>query len=125
MKTASVSHFLVILALSALVLPALAAESDAKCGQLPTFTQRVECIRSLDTKPSPSSPTSLGSSPASSESVRPAPVARTTPDRMERPIANQSKVQISPARGDGTCHTGPRGGAYTITDSGRKNYSGC
>jgi hypothetical protein len=24
-----------------------------------------------------------------------------------------------------TCYTGPRGGTYTITSSGRKNYSGC
>ena len=24
-----------------------------------------------------------------------------------------------------TCHTGPRGGTYTITASGRKNYGGC
>lgn len=24
-----------------------------------------------------------------------------------------------------TCYTGPRGGTYTITPSGRKNYSGC
>ena len=24
-----------------------------------------------------------------------------------------------------TCHVGPRGGTYTITRSGRKNYSGC
>lgn len=24
-----------------------------------------------------------------------------------------------------TCHVGPRGGTYTITPSGRKNYSGC
>ena len=23
------------------------------------------------------------------------------------------------------CHTGPRGGTYTITASGRKNYGGC
>jgi len=27
--------------------------------------------------------------------------------------------------GDPTCYTGPRGGTYTITPSGRKNYSGC
>lgn len=27
--------------------------------------------------------------------------------------------------GDGTCYTGPRGGTYTITPSGRKNYNGC
>jgi hypothetical protein len=25
----------------------------------------------------------------------------------------------------GTCYTGPRGGTYTITASGRKNYGGC
>jgi hypothetical protein len=24
-----------------------------------------------------------------------------------------------------TCHTGPRGGRYTITKSGKKNYKGC
>ena len=26
---------------------------------------------------------------------------------------------------DKTCHTGPRGGTYTITANGNKNYSGC
>lgn len=26
---------------------------------------------------------------------------------------------------DTTCHVGPRGGTYTITASGRKNYAGC
>ncbi|WP_146115905.1 hypothetical protein [Malikia granosa] len=26
---------------------------------------------------------------------------------------------------DGTCYTGPRGGTYTLTPSGRKNYNGC
>ena len=33
----------------------------------------------------------------------------------------------APARPSGgpTCHVGPRGGTYTITPSGRKNYSGC
>lgn len=24
-----------------------------------------------------------------------------------------------------TCHTGPRGGTYTVTANGNKNYSGC
>lgn len=27
--------------------------------------------------------------------------------------------------GGPTCYTGPRGGTYTITPSGRKNYKGC
>lgn len=26
---------------------------------------------------------------------------------------------------DPTCHVGPRGGTYTITPSGKKNYKGC
>ncbi len=26
---------------------------------------------------------------------------------------------------DPTCYVGPRGGTYTITPSGRKNYNGC
>lgn len=30
----------------------------------------------------------------------------------------------SPAAGP-TCHVGPRGGTYTITKSGKKNYRGC
>lgn len=29
------------------------------------------------------------------------------------------------APGGPTCYTGPRGGTYTITKSGRKNYKGC
>jgi hypothetical protein len=33
-----------------------------------------------------------------------------------------SKVQKS---GDPTCYVGPRGGTYTITPSGKKNYNGC
>lgn len=30
-----------------------------------------------------------------------------------------------PASGGATCHVGPRGGTYTITRSGKKNYGGC
>lgn len=34
--------------------------------------------------------------------------------------------QAAPAQSGGpTCYTGPRGGTYTITKSGRKNYAGC
>jgi hypothetical protein len=41
--------------------------------------------------------------------------------------ATQALVpQESSRRGGGpTCHVGPRGGTYTITASGRKNYGGC
>lgn len=39
----------------------------------------------------------------------------------------QSAQQVAPANATGapTCYTGPRGGTYTITASGRKNYKGC
>jgi len=30
-----------------------------------------------------------------------------------------------PQAGGATCHVGPRGGTYTITRSGKKNYGGC
>lgn len=34
--------------------------------------------------------------------------------------------QAAPERTGGlTCHVGPKGGTYTITKSGRKNYAGC
>nr|WP_298930968.1 YHYH domain-containing protein [uncultured Ramlibacter sp.] len=31
----------------------------------------------------------------------------------------------TPSAGGPTCYTGSRGGTYTITKSGRKNYAGC
>jgi hypothetical protein len=38
----------------------------------------------------------------------------------------QRPPSVTPGAGNGpTCFTGPRGGTYTITASGRKNYKGC
>lgn len=42
------------------------------------------------------------------------------PERATRQRAAQQEQQSPPP-----CYTGPRGGTYTITKSGRKNYSGC
>lgn len=41
-------------------------------------------------------------------------VARTRPSHSYSPSSSSS-----------TCYVGPRGGTYTITRSGRKNYGGC
>lgn len=38
---------------------------------------------------------------------------------------DKAKGNSGSAPGRPTCYTGPRGGTYTITPSGRKNYSGC
>jgi endonuclease YncB( thermonuclease family) len=35
------------------------------------------------------------------------------------------RQQLTSTSHDNTCYTGPRGGTYTITASGRKNYGGC
>ena len=39
--------------------------------------------------------------------------------------ASQSQQQGASAKQPPTCYTGPRGGTYTITPSGKKNYNGC
>ncbi len=48
----------------------------------------------------------------------PAPGART------HPSANAFMARQGSSTGP-TCYRGPRGGTYTITASGRKNYGGC
>ena len=52
------------------------------------------------------------------------PSSYPTPSAYQAPSAPSSR---GPARASGgaTCYTGPRGGTYTITASGRKNYGGC
>lgn len=39
------------------------------------------------------------------------------------PVLQQAETPTRPATP--TCFVGPRGGTYTITSSGRKNYGGC
>ena len=39
-------------------------------------------------------------------------------------LDNQQPSRPQPSSGP-TCYTGPRGGTYTITPSGRKNYAAC
>jgi hypothetical protein len=54
----------------------------------------------------------------------PRPVDKPRPDDEGRhPAARFAPAANEPAKP--TCHVGPRGGTYTITPSGRKNYAGC
>ncbi len=40
--------------------------------------------------------------------------------------SKQEQIDQSTSAGNKpTCYTGPKGGTYTITPSGRKNYQGC
>ncbi|MGE8450690.1 MAG: YHYH domain-containing protein [Pseudomonadales bacterium] len=49
------------------------------------------------------------------------------PDASRTPPGRAMNALAAPrTTGAGqTCYTGPRGGTYTITASGRKNYGGC
>lgn len=48
----------------------------------------------------------------------PSSPSRLVPERQANP-------RSTPSADGSTCYIGPRGGTYTITPSGRKNYSGC
>lgn len=58
-----------------------------------------------------------------SENQRPSTPPTETRSRFVPDTQDRAR---SPQGGEGpTCYVGPRGGTYTITRSGRKNYSGC
>lgn len=53
-----------------------------------------------------------------------APVAQQTVPAPAAPAASPPVAPAARSLPPG-CHVGPRGGTYTITKSGKKNYSGC
>lgn len=81
------------------------------CNAMEPSSKRMECLRAANrSSAAPGSDTSFGS------------VARSA---SSAPTSMVSRVRLAKGSGDATCHTGPRGGTYTITASGRKNYAGC
>ncbi|HEX8612409.1 MAG TPA: YHYH domain-containing protein [Telluria sp.] len=70
-------------------------------------------------------------------SHRPAAARSAMEEPVEKPTMQQALTQqprepavrprqlLSRQTSGPTCYTGPRGGTYTITASGRKNYGGC
>lgn len=84
------------------------------CNAMEPASKRLECLRAAS-----------GVSTASVGSSRSAPV----PQALFSPPKSTSRTSVVPGssysiRGR-TCYVGPRGGTYTITASGRKDYSGC
>jgi hypothetical protein len=53
-----------------------------------------------------------------------APSSASVPQRLA-PERRQEAQTARPRPETPTCYVGPRGGTYTITSSGRKNYGGC
>ena len=65
-----------------------------------------------------------------SRETPPAPDRLVSQERERTPQTNPGEAQPDTLRQDSvparpTCFTGPRGGTYTITASGKKNYGGC
>jgi len=54
-----------------------------------------------------------------------APTIQRAQQAAAVPAQPASAVAQLPAPTAPTCYTGPRGGTYTITKSGKKNYNGC
>lgn len=79
------------------------------CNQMEPASKRMECLRAANSSNSGSGNFS-GSAPQSSYAASP---------------GNAKSFRASAGSGSATCHVGPRGGTYTITASGRKNYGGC
>lgn len=95
------------------------------CSMLEPAAKRVECLQkaneaSRPARPAPSAPQSYASQGGYLQpGVMPAAPARAAPQPGLTP-----NTSYALPNGD-VCHVGPRGGTYTITKSGRKNYSGC
>ena len=81
------------------------------CNAMEPASKRIECLRAANGTRSNASAAYGGSTPPRAASVASQPTSLA-------PAARRS------TEGQ-TCYTGPRGGTYTITASGRKNYSGC
>jgi len=83
------------------------------CNAMEPASKRLECLRAAN-----------GVGGSSSAAANRA--ATTSPQPLYTPSTPRAaSTPRNSYAGGQTCHVGPRGGTYTITASGRKNYSGC
>ncbi|WP_206169579.1 hypothetical protein [Variovorax guangxiensis] len=82
------------------------------CNAMEPLSKRQECLRAAN---------DLGRGGSSTGSTT-----------MQQPLYSRTNSRAAALSSNGnykvgsrTCHVGPRGGTYTITASGRKNYNGC
>ena len=85
------------------------------CNAMEPASRRLECLRAASGVQQGSASTYQGA--AAPQTAYAAPRSVSAPAGVTSPTPRASGGQ--------TCYTGPRGGTYTITASGRKNYSGC
>ena len=86
------------------------------CNAMEPAARRLECLRAAS---------GMSAAGATAPSSRPT----AAPQAFYGPSNTAPRAAVAPSgsysAGDKTCYVGPRGGTYTITASGRKNYSGC
>lgn len=86
------------------------------CSALEPAAKRLECLRAAN-----------GNAQAGSTGAVPQPAYRPptpSPGANSYNFAPTPNTSYSSPSGK-TCFVGPRGGTYTITKSGKKNYGGC
>lgn len=84
------------------------------CNAMEPASKRLECLRAASGVRQGTASTYQGATAPQAAFAAPRP---TTTARVTSAAARSTGGQ--------TCYTGPRGGTYTITASGRKNYGGC
>lgn len=89
------------------------------CNAMEPASKRLECLRAANG-------VSGGSAGASRSPTAPQSIysPATAAPRSAMPSTAATSGSSYPVSGR-TCYVGPRGGTYTITASGRKNYNGC
>lgn len=84
--------------------PAILLEA---CNQMEPASKRLECLKAA--------------TGVAQRTPSPQPLAALANSRLLSP----STARADPTLSSQTCFVGPRGGTYTITASGKKNYGGC
>lgn len=86
------------------------------CSALEPASKRLECLRAANQNAQPGT-----SGAASQPAYRPPTPSSPSTSYNFTPAPNTSYLAPSGK----TCFVGPRGGTYTVTKSGKKNYGGC
>lgn len=95
-------------------VPAILIEA---CSLIESAAKRVECLQAANQVP--------GRAATQAQPVTmPRNVLAATPTAPALPSVPRPNTSFAAPSG-ATCYVGPRGGTYTITKSGKKNYSGC
>lgn len=128
-------HILRVTAVATMAFVVAAAHAQSTilleaCNAMENPNKRLECLKAVVASLQGSSishvepaPPARASSPSSRYASTPALSLGSLPYTARSAPETATPRPSNPA--GQTCFTGPRGGTYTITASGRKNYGGC